>query len=257
MKTMTSDRWPVAGDRKLATGETHACHVSRVTRHVFAFTLIELLVVISIIAVVAALILPVASTVKRHAFEHNAQAQMAQLETAIDRYKSAYGFYPPDSSQIINNIPISQLYYELVGTTNTAAPANLPVYQPLGDASQQLDAGQLNTAFGVNGFINCNKPNADESAPHAQDFLPDLKPKQIAENITNSGVAFTMLVGANGGPDPAYQPLGQQDVNPWRYITHGTNNPGSYDLWIQLQIAGKKYLICNWNPQVQVNNPLP
>ena len=60
-----------------------------------AFTLIELLTVIAIIAVIAALILPVGGAVKRQAFIHNAQAEMAQLETAIERYKAAYGFYPP------------------------------------------------------------------------------------------------------------------------------------------------------------------
>ena len=43
---------------------------------------------------------------------------MAQLETAIDRYKSAYGFYPPDSTTTCNGTPINQLYYELLGTTN-------------------------------------------------------------------------------------------------------------------------------------------
>ena len=72
-----------------------------------AFTLIELLVVISIIAVLAAFLLPVAGAVRRQATIRTAQAEMAQLETAIDRYKSAYGFYPPDSAVTISNIPIN------------------------------------------------------------------------------------------------------------------------------------------------------
>jgi len=73
-----------------------------------AFTLIELLVVISIIGVLAALLLPVAGAVRKQSMIRTAQAEMAQLETAIDRYKSAYGFYPPspthsaDSGQPIN-----------------------------------------------------------------------------------------------------------------------------------------------------------
>src|SRR5208282_5683472 len=264
MKTNTSDKWQVAGDRKLATDETCSCHLSPVTRHAWAFTLIELLVVISIIAVLAALILPVAAQVKRQALLHSAQAEMSQLETAIERYKSVYGFYPPDSTITMSNTPINQLYYELVGTTNIAAPGANPDYQVLGDPGQILTGGpggQVSQVFGVSGFMNCDKPGADESAAHAQNFLPDLKPRQIAENITNSlapTVGFTMLVSSSGGPDPGYQPLNVLDANPWRYhSSNPTNNPASYDLYVQLRIAGKTYLICNWSKQVQINNPLP
>jgi prepilin-type N-terminal cleavage/methylation domain-containing protein len=221
-----------------------------------AFTLIELLVVIAIIAVLASLILPVAGMVKRHAFIQTAQAEMAQIETAIERYKSAYGFYPPDSSETMNNVPINQLYYELVGTTN-----NGPNYVTLDNsASIPIVAMTGGQAFGANvsGFMNCSKTNADESAPHAQDFLPDLKPYQIAQNITNqNGVSLTLLVSSTGGPDPNY-PLGIADANPWRYNSSSpTNNPGSYDLYVQLRIGGKTNLICNWNKQVQLGNPLP
>jgi hypothetical protein len=61
-----------------------------------------------------------------------------------------------------------------------------------------------------------------------------------------------------GGPDAQYQPLGLPDVNPWRYNSSSpTNNPGSYDLWIQLAFGGKTNLICNWSKQVQINSPLP
>jgi prepilin-type N-terminal cleavage/methylation domain-containing protein len=221
----------------------------------WAFTLVELLVVISIIGVLAALLLPVAGVVKRNSMIHTAQAEMAQLETAIDRYKSAYGFYPPDNP---GNLLINQLYYELGGTTNIALPAAAPDYQSLDNASVQLTSGQVSAAFGVGSFINCSKPGADESSPQARDFLPDLKPDQIGAATTPSGVAITNLVTSVGGPDATYKPLGQQDVNPWRYNSSSpANNRGSYDLWVQLSIGEKTNLICNWNDQVQINNPLP
>ncbi|MGP8021954.1 MAG: type II secretion system protein, partial [Limisphaerales bacterium] len=133
MKTIHNDQWPasapklrrgrqVTGDRKSAADETYSCHVSPVTRHVPAFTLIELLTVIAVIAVIAALIFPVASTVKRQVDIHNAQAQMAQLETALENYKSACGFYPPSCP---NGPLTNQLYYELEGTfqTNNGTPS--------------------------------------------------------------------------------------------------------------------------------------
>ena len=79
------------------------------------------------------------------------------------------------------------------------------------------------------------------------------------------------------GPDGLYQPLilfttgTGNHANPFRYVYPGTNNPGSYDLWVQLSIGSsfngsaapnnianpKKYLICNWSKQIQVNYPLP
>lgn len=264
MKTRQSIecRAPGAGSQAAVAGLSR--HPSSVTRHACrsgagrrrAFTLMEILTVIAIIGVVAALIFPVAGAVKRWAFIHTAQAEMSQIETAIERYHSAYGFYPPGSTFNIGNVPISQLYYELVGTTSNPSTGN---YVTL-DGSATIAAVNVPAVFGANigGFINCNKPGGDESAPHAQDFLPDLRPTQIAQNITNqAGVPFTLLVTADGGPDPTYTPLNKPDVNPWRYVYPGTNNPGSYDLWVQLQIAGKKYLICNWNNRVQVNNPLP
>ncbi len=83
-----------------------------------------------------------------------------------------------------------------------------------------------------------------------------MKPNQTA-NYTANGVPITILIGSAGGPDPGYQPLGQPDVNPWRYRYPGVNNPNGYDLWMQLSFFGKTNLICNWSKTVQINSPLP
>src|SRR3989442_1061896 len=63
-----------------------------------AFTLVELLVVISIIAVLAAFTIPVLNSLKRTQNLKQTQAEMANLETAIDSFKAAYGFYPPSNA---------------------------------------------------------------------------------------------------------------------------------------------------------------
>jgi prepilin-type N-terminal cleavage/methylation domain-containing protein len=223
-----------------------------------AFTLIELLVVISIIAVLAAFLLPVAAAVRRQATIRTAQAEMAQLETAIDRYKSAYGFYPPSNGNTANYLT-NQLYFELLGTTNLNVTTG--DFLTL-DGSAEIHVAAATSTFGVSGFMNCSKLNADESTPQARDFLPDLKPNQIATLYTNvAGDVVKVLITSVGGPDAAYQPFGYPnhlDMNPWRYNSSSpTNNPGSYDLWVQLSIGGKTNLICNWSKQVQINNPLP
>ena len=106
----------------------------------------------------------------------------------------------------------------------------------------------------MSAFVNCSKPGAGEQAAGGRNFLHEYRPGQTA--IYNGQV--TLLVASVGGPDPNYKPLGSSDLNPWRYISSNPpNNPGSYDLWVQLSISGKKYLVCNWNNQAQVNNPLP
>jgi prepilin-type N-terminal cleavage/methylation domain-containing protein len=225
-----------------------------------AFTLIELLVVISIIAILAAFTLPIMKSLKRKEYINKTQAEMAQLETAIDSYKAAYGFYPPSNP----NYPaypgqamFSPLYFELVGTTNNPATGD---YQTLDDsASISTNPATVFNGFGVYGFVNCSK-GSGEDASLAKNFLPDLKPLQFAINITNyypATVPVALLLGSVGGPDLNYQPMGVSGVNPWRYACPGTNNPTSYDLWIQLSIAGTTNLVCNWTKQVQLNNAMP
>ena len=233
-------------------------------KDVVAFTLIELLVVISIIAILAAFIIPVMASLKRKEYISKTQAEMAQIETAIESYKAAYGFYPPSNP---TNSLVNQLYYELVGTTSPT----LGTYIPL-DGRPSIPMSIVPNYFGVSGFMNCTKPGAGEDAPAAKTFLPDLKGSLIAA-YSNPPSKFlpgvNLLVGSLGGPDQFYRPLNVAGMNPWRYnSSNPTNNPGSYDLWIQLSIGSsfstinvftnpKKYLVCNWTKQTPVNSPLP
>ena len=236
--------------------------VNRKSKIVNGFTLIELLVVISVIALLAAFTVPVMKQLKRREFINKTQAEMAQLETAIDSYKAAYGFYPPGNSGFIpaspttwTNAYFSPLYFELLGTTNVG---NV-FYQTL-DGSASNNVAGLSLRLGVSGFINCAKPGAAEDAVAAKIFLPGLSSKQYDLIVTNSADTtepVALLVASVGGPDPNYQPLATSGVNPWRYVYPGIKNPGSYDLWVQLSIAGQMNLICNWTKEVQKNATLP
>ena len=103
--------------------------------------------------------------------------------------------------------------------------------------------------------MNCDKPGADESAAPRGEFSSG--PQHQSIHHGNGGcTSVNLLVTPVGGPDSSYNPLGAANVgvNPWRYLYPGINNPGSYDLWIQLEIAGKTNLVCNWTKSVQINN---
>jgi prepilin-type N-terminal cleavage/methylation domain-containing protein len=257
----TSGRLPV--EQKSITSPACSCSIAnRQSPIANAFTLVELLAVITIIAVIAAFTVPVLRTVKIHQYESTTQAEMAQLETAIDSYHSVYGVYPPDNP---GNSMTNQLYYELVGTTNNGTS-----FTTL-DGASTIPVTEVSSAFAnVAGFVNCSKPGAGGETPAGRNFIHDLKPNQLS-TITNvgSGLSYTILTASVGGPDASYEPIGIQNVNPWRYNSSSpTNNPGRYDLWVQLSIGSSfnssdlmlkqsTYLICNWTKQTQVNNPLP
>jgi prepilin-type N-terminal cleavage/methylation domain-containing protein len=223
-----------------------------------AFTLIELLTVITIIAVLAAFTVPVLTSLKRREYISKTQAELAQLATAIDSYKAVYGFYPPGNANAVNNLKsamTNQLYFELLGTTNLDTSSGM--FLTL-DASAKISAADAGSTFGVGGFMNSSKPNGEESSQQARSFLSGLKPNQSVILLTNApDIIIKILVGSVGGPDQKYQPLGVSDVNPWRYVSPGVNNPNGYDLYIQLVIGGKTNLVCNWSKQVQINSPLP
>ena len=230
---------------------------SGMLRFSFAFTLIELLVVISIISLMAALLFPVGAAVKRHIYLNVARAELEQTAAALEDYKSQYGVYPPSNPTSMLQNP---LYYELSGVSNVVnATGNN--YQTLDNASTvPVSAYTSANFFDVGGAVNCVKPGGDVESVKARRFLSNLKPNRIGDFVGAGGVAVSNLVTSVGGPDQNYltqlQGMGFGG-NPFRYFYPGTNNPSSYDLYVQLSISGKKYLISNWSKENKINSPLP
>lgn len=225
---------------------------SQSRRH--AFTLVELLVVIAIIGVLAGFTLVVAKSVGKTRKISVVKGELEQIKSALDNYKAKYGTYPPGNTQAytqpVFGSMMSQLYYELSGTTKTGTE-----FVTL-DGSSRILIGSVTTAYGVGGFVNCTKGGGEDSAT-AQNFLLGLTSKQINDRVTNNLIRTTALVTSVGGPDENYQPLGTADLNPIRYVYPGVNNPGGYDLWVQLVINGKTNLVCNWSKSVQINTSHP
>jgi prepilin-type N-terminal cleavage/methylation domain-containing protein len=226
------------------------------------FTLIELLVVISIMAILAAFTVSVLHGVAVTKYRNQARAEMHELEAALEAYKAQCGVYPPGNAnpqgtyspppgQIQTNTTLPQLYYELCGVSPDSTGT---VFTNL-DGSAKITSQQALAAFGVGGFVNCTKGSGDDAVP-ARNFLLGLKQTRIG-SVTDNGVLISNIITSVRGPDVSYKPLGVADVNPFRYLNPGINNPKTYDLWVELVISGKTNLICNWNNAAIINSGLP
>jgi prepilin-type N-terminal cleavage/methylation domain-containing protein len=80
------------------------------------FTLVELLTVIAIIAILAAIIFPVAGTVRENARRSRCTSNLSQIFVALETYKQDFNAYPPvlgayaryrDGSLILNNCNVA------------------------------------------------------------------------------------------------------------------------------------------------------
>jgi prepilin-type N-terminal cleavage/methylation domain-containing protein len=220
-------------------------------RRVLAFTLIELLVVIAVIAILAALIFPVTGAVNRIKMRSKARAELAEAASAIEAFKSKLGHYPPDDP----GYPYcNQLYFELLGTTN-----NGNLYITL-DSSAQVSAvpSTLQTYFGpgVSGFVNCNRGSAGDEGRAAINFLNGvLKPGQIVEA---PGTRVRYLICSIPWPYPTNWLHFNSTANPINYnSSNPTNNPNSYDLWIDIVINHKVTRVSNWSRDPVVVGNIP
>ncbi|MCC5807565.1 MAG: prepilin-type N-terminal cleavage/methylation domain-containing protein [Opitutales bacterium] len=64
----------------------------RTTRR--GFTIVEVLLVVAVIAILLALLIPVASTVRDNAMRNKTRAQLAQYATAYEAFRADRGHYP-------------------------------------------------------------------------------------------------------------------------------------------------------------------
>lgn len=219
-----------------------------------AFTLIELLVVISIIAILAAMIIPASMMVKRSGTIRKAKAEINQVALAIDAYKDKLGHYPPDNPLLTNpgRFILNPLFYELQGTIRTrVGPAE--VFQTL-DGRTNIAVTSVSGAFGggISGFVNCTREAGGDDFAAAHKFLANLKPGQFGFLANGAGLLTSSVEWPPSlGPVIAGAPAG---MNPIRYNSSSpTNNPKSYDLWVDVVIGNKTNRISNWSENPEIN----
>ena len=211
-----------------------------------AFTLIELLTVIAIIAVLAAITMGLTSAARNARVNSRSKAELQQLQTAIESYKSDRNAYPPDHALPVGSRTkvdpvVNQLFYELRGMDVVNGAFRVKGGQ------EALQPNVVKDVFGRGGFLNAS---ADPSELAKTYF----DPKASGVNrVAINGIQVDLLVTAfpwpmNASEPPPLQGYGEKSrANPWRYVsTSATNNAGGYDLWMEVWVGSEKRVFKNW-----------
>ena len=165
-------------------------------------------------------------------------AERDVLAKAIEKYKAQYGYYPPDhlvtSNPMIVDAVTNQLLYELTGTVYNASNQTFAAH-----TFQPVEVKLIRELFNIEKFRNsANKP---ESVKH---FLAEnsFSSREIHDDPDVN--VLRPLMSVEGVADDL---LYEFDCTPWRYVTSApTNNPGRFDLWVDLVCGKEKVTIGNW-----------
>lgn len=215
---------------------------SRSTIH--AFTLIELLMVITVIGILAGLVVGLAPLATQKSKINRVQAELAELVTAIERYKDELGFYPPDSRAAANeplNAAVNGLFYELIGTVQEG-----DFFSPL-NGHAPVSVSTIKQYFNAEGFAN-----ASTDRSRVKSFLVGLSESQRGEisddpdvDVLLSPVEWNSKWNRYGLAPPVSE---QPTLNPWRYDASSPDrhNRNSFDLWTVIVLGNEVRVIGNW-----------
>jgi len=236
--------------------------------HRKAFTLVEMLVVIAVIGILAAMIIPAIGSANGKTTLNRAAADRAQIETAIDNYKSKRGVYPPDNTYSTNadlaygtNAAMTPLFFELAGTvcTDPSVTPQTSFYRMHGtEASSQTN---IQLACGIGGFFNTayvadRNNSAQLQQADVRDFLGKVdsaKYLAITAKVRGRNVTNVVLGLPSEGPFMLAGVTTGVRINPWCYVSSNpTHNHETYDLWIDLIIQGKTNRVSNWSREPEI-----
>jgi hypothetical protein len=156
---------------------------------------------------------------------------------AIEAYKTQFGFYPPD--HVLSRQPLqvdavtNTLFYELAGVRYDATNHLFEV-----NGMEAAEATFVKEFLG-HGFTNCA-----ENPNQVKRFLPDgfLPMSQFHDDPDVYALGGRMIYES---PHP--EVIWEMDFSSWRYVCSATtNNPGKFDLWMELKTKDRTITIGNW-----------
>ena len=165
------------------------CHLPT-ARHGFqdrrAFTLIELLVVITIIAVLAGLLLPVASKVTQNSYKAQTKGAAVQIVTAVKNYQTDYGSYPNPPS-VNGTAPVN----------GTPSDTTYPISTTVGNAAlfNVLRAKNTDTTYNIRKVFYFEGNDAKSATQPKAGFVPYNSPGGAIGNKGTGTTNATVNIG--------------------------------------------------------------
>ena len=117
------------------------------------------------------------------------------------------------------------------------------------DANETISSNLYYQYFGSGGIVNSSADTND-----IKNFIPRINAAEI-QNINTAGSPVWGFATPAKGPATGLplSSITSQPVNTIRYVSSNpTNNPNSYDLWVDVLIGGKTNRISNWNKDSEI-----
>jgi len=165
--------------------------------------------------------------------------QEQMMVDAIESYKKQLGYYPP---LLTNPGPerglLNPLCYELLGVRFESKTAQFYI----SGSKDGLSKDEAQKYFNANSFSNCLPFPTQPTNFLANKPFP-ITPLFRDAELFGIGVGYTEFT-----PQELWEDF---EFTPWRYVTNpALHNPGTFDLWIEVNVAGKHFTIGNW-PEVK------
>ena len=164
--------------------------------------------------------------------------QRDAISQALEAYKAQFGMYPPDhliSRQPFIVDPVTNtLLYELSGVVLNPANNNIQV--------ARLEPADL--AY-VTNFFHCPPfRNFSDKKDGVKRFLPEENAASRQFHDDPDVFALGFYISSEAIPSEL---IWEVDASTWRYVSSSpTNNPGKFDLWIEIKTKDRTVTIGNW-----------